>query len=87
MSRAPFQILVFLRRVINDEIEYLLLRRADSGVWQGIAGGGEDDEGPEDAATRETLEETGGCTEHPGGFGICKHDSDSRCRGCPRVGR
>ena len=59
MSRAPFQILVFLRRVINDEIEYLLLRRADSGVWQGIAGGGEDDEGPEDAATRETLEETG----------------------------
>ena len=59
MSRAPLQVLVFLRRVINDEIEYLLLRRADSGVWQGIAGGGEDDEGPEDAAIRETLEETG----------------------------
>lgn len=59
MSRAPFQVLVFLRRVINDEIEYLLLRRADSGVWQGIAGGGEDDEESEDAAIRETLEETG----------------------------
>lgn len=59
MSRAPFQVLVFLRRVINDEFEYLLLRRADSGVWQGVAGGGEDDEGPEDAAIRETLEETG----------------------------
>lgn len=59
MSRAPFQVLVFLRRVINDEIEYLLLRRADSGAWQGIAGGGEDDEGPEDAAIRETLEEAG----------------------------
>ena len=59
MSRASFQVLVFLRRVANDETEYLLLRRADSGVWQGIAGGGEDDEGPEDAAIRETLEETG----------------------------
>lgn len=59
MSRAPFQILVFLRRVINDEIEYLLLRRADSGVWQGIAGGGEDDEGPEDAATGERWRRQG----------------------------
>lgn len=59
MSRAPFQVLVFLRRVVDNEAEYLLLRRADLGVWQGIAGGGENDEGPEDAAIRETLEETG----------------------------
>ena len=59
MSRAPFQILVFLRRVIDGMAECLLLRRADKGVWQGVAGGGEGDETPAEAAIRETFEETG----------------------------
>src|SRR5262249_55905464 len=34
-------------------------RRADNGVWQGIAGGGEDHETPHDAAVREMQEEAG----------------------------
>ena len=59
MSRAPFQILVFLRRHKGEESEYLLLKRADMGVWQGVAGGGEGDETPIVAAIRETREETG----------------------------
>lgn len=59
MSRAPFQILVFLRRHKGEEFEYLLLKRADMGVWQGVAGGGEGDETPIVAAIRETREETG----------------------------
>lgn len=59
MGRAPFQVLVFLRRDNHGTAEYLLLRRADMEVWQGIAGGGEGDETPVEAAIRETLEETG----------------------------
>ncbi len=59
MGRAPFQVLVFLRRSNHGTAEYLLLRRADMGVWQGVAGGGEGDETPVEAAIRETVEETG----------------------------
>ena len=59
MRRAPFQILVFLRRDNDGIVEYLILKRVDMGAWQGIAGGGEDDEAPAEAAIRETLEETG----------------------------
>jgi dATP pyrophosphohydrolase len=36
-----------------------LLRRADLGWWQGVTGGGEDDETPLETARRETFEETG----------------------------
>ena len=60
MARAPFQVLVYPYRTINNEqIRYALLKRADAGWWQGIAGGGEDKETPLDAAIRETYEETG----------------------------
>ncbi len=60
MARAPFQVLVYpYRQSKNGQIEYALLRRSDQGFWQGIAGGGEDDETPLDAAMRETYEETG----------------------------
>jgi len=60
MSRAPFQILVFpYRKVNNSDFEYAILRRADGGYWHSVAGGGEDDETPLEAAKRETLEETG----------------------------
>ena len=57
MPRAPFQVLVlpFRRRAV--ELEYALFRRADLGYWQGIAGGGEDDEQPLAAARREAWEE------------------------------
>lgn len=36
-----------------------MLKRSDLDVWQGIAGGGEGDETPAEAAIRETFEETG----------------------------
>jgi dATP pyrophosphohydrolase len=60
MARAPFQVLVipFVRG--PDAVpRYAVLRRADLGVWQGIAGGGEDGESPEEAARREAAEEAG----------------------------
>lgn len=43
----------------NGEIEYAVFRRADLDCWQGIAGGGEDDETPIEAAKRESHEEAG----------------------------
>ena len=57
--RAPFQVLVVPFRMINDHPEYLLMRRGDLGVWQWVAGGGEDVETPLEAARRELEEETG----------------------------
>jgi dATP pyrophosphohydrolase len=60
MARAPFQVLVYPYRKVGDtEYEYALLRRSDEGWWQAIAGGGEDNETPLEAARRETREETG----------------------------
>ena len=60
MARAPFQVLVYpYRRLKEGQIEYALLKRADEGWWQGIAGGGEDEEKPLEAARRETFEEAG----------------------------
>ncbi len=60
MPRAPFQVLVLPWRPLGrDTLQYALLRRSDAGFWQGIAGGGEDDETPVEAAEREALEEAG----------------------------
>lgn len=59
MSREPYQVLVFLRKRINEQNRYLVLKRADMHVWQGVAGGGEEGETPKEAAIRETFEETG----------------------------
>ena len=60
MARAPFQVLVYpYRRKSNGQIEYALMKRSDEGYWQAIAGGGEDDEKPLEAAKRETYEESG----------------------------
>ncbi len=58
--RAPFQVLVFPYRRTGDGFEFAAFHRADmQGVWQGIAGGGEDEEVPIEAAIRETTEEAG----------------------------
>lgn len=57
--RAPYQVLVFLFRRTGQHIEYALLRRADGGGWQGVAGGGEGAEAPLAAARRELWEEAG----------------------------
>jgi dATP pyrophosphohydrolase len=60
MPRAPFQILVFPYRVIdNNEILYAVFKRSDADYWQAIAGGGEDDETQLEAARRESFEEAG----------------------------
>lgn len=59
-SRAPFQVLIFPYRVLeNGERMYAILRRSDNLGWQGIAGGGEANETPLFAAKRESFEEAG----------------------------
>ncbi len=60
MARAPFNVQVYpYRRAGEGKFEYALLKRADLGFWQGVTGGGEDDETPLETARRETYEETG----------------------------
>lgn len=56
MPRAPFQVLVYpYRRLEGGLVNYALFRRSDAGWWQGIAGGGEGRESPEEAARREAF--------------------------------
>lgn len=57
--RAPFQVLVLPYRITGSNIEYAILKRVDLHYWQGIAGGGEDEETPLEAARREVFEEAG----------------------------
>jgi dATP pyrophosphohydrolase len=60
MPRAAFQVLVLpFRRLPTGAVEFACLRRADDRSWQGVAGGGEEGETPEQAAMRETVEELG----------------------------
>ena len=60
MARAPFNVMVIpYRRAEGGGFEYALLKRSDAGFWQGVSGGGEDDEAPRETARRETYEETG----------------------------
>ncbi len=61
MTRAPFNVLVFVYRRAREGFRYALLRRADAGYWHTVSGGGEDDETPLQAARRETHEEAGLC--------------------------
>jgi dATP pyrophosphohydrolase len=57
--RAPFQILVLPFRLTATEPEFAVLKRRDDDNWQFVAGGGEDNETPLQAARRETQEEIG----------------------------
>ncbi len=57
--RAPLQILAIPYKIVDGSPLYCLLRRSDSEYWQFIAGGGEDDETPLEAARREIFEESG----------------------------
>src|SRR5213596_768725 len=58
MTRAAFQVLVIPYRTMeNGEPRYLVYKRSDLDVWQWIAGGGEDEEKPEQTARREAREE------------------------------
>jgi dihydroneopterin triphosphate diphosphatase len=57
MARAPFQVLVFPYRALDDgDFEFAVFSRAAYRCWQGIAGGGEGEETPLQAAKRESLE-------------------------------
>ena len=57
--RAPFQILAIPYKIVNGSPLYCVFHRADFDQWQFIAGGGEDDESPVQAAKREISEEGG----------------------------
>ena len=57
--RAPFQIMVIPFRRTAARLEFAVLKRSDAEWWQFMAGGGEDDESPLQAARRETEEELG----------------------------
>jgi dihydroneopterin triphosphate diphosphatase len=60
VARSPFQVLVLpYRRGDDGDYEFAVFRRTDDATWQGIAGGGEDDEAPLEAARREAAEEAG----------------------------
>ena len=60
MARAPFQVLALpWRRTGPGVFAFAMFQRSDSACWQGIAGGGEGDETPLDAARREAYEEAG----------------------------
>ncbi|MFN2143810.1 MAG: NUDIX hydrolase [Anaerolineales bacterium] len=69
MARAPFQVLVFpYRRTAAGSYEFAIFFRRSpryGDFWQGIAGGGEDDETPLQAAQRESWEEGGLLPETP----------------------
>lgn len=56
--RAEYQILVipYIRNSIGN-IQYVVFKRLDLNIWQFIAGGGEENEKPIDAAKREAKEE------------------------------
>ncbi len=57
--RAPFQILAIPYRIVDGNPLYCVFHRADFDQWQFLAGGGEDDETPLQAAVREVFEESG----------------------------
>jgi len=59
MPRAPFQVLVLPCRYDGERWLFAVFRRTDSDIWQGIAGGGEEHETPDQAASREAAEEAG----------------------------
>jgi len=61
MARAPYQVLVIPFHLEAGRPLYALFRRnaATGGYWQGIAGGGEGEETPLEAARREAAEEAG----------------------------
>jgi dATP pyrophosphohydrolase len=60
VARAPYQILVLpYRATESGDYEFALFCRSDNECWQGIAGGGEDEETPLQAAKREAWEEAG----------------------------
>ncbi|MEM7247904.1 MAG: GNAT family N-acetyltransferase [Acidobacteriota bacterium] len=59
MPRAPLQAHVLPYRRDAGDRRHAIFKRSDAGWWQVLAGGGEDDETPLEAAVREAGEEAG----------------------------
>jgi dihydroneopterin triphosphate diphosphatase len=59
MSRAPYNILVIPYSLIKNDLVVALFYNRDLSMCQFIAGGGENNEDPFDAARREAIEEGG----------------------------
>lgn len=57
MTRQPRNVVVYPFVRLESSPLFLLLRRSDNGVWQGVAGGVEGVESASDAALRELQEE------------------------------
>lgn len=57
--RAPYQILIFPFIKEKGAYYYAIFKRKDLKIWQGIAGGGENKETPDEAVKREGYEEAG----------------------------
>lgn len=60
MARARYQVLVIPYCIQDDQVQFCLFRRSDMGIWQFIAGGGEEEDLSIIAsAKREAFEEAG----------------------------
>jgi len=57
--RRPIQVLVLPYKYCSNQIQFLIFKRSDLNVWQGIAGGVEENETVYQAAKREANEEAG----------------------------
>jgi len=55
--RAPYQVLIFPFIKEENKYCYAIFKRKDLNIWQGLAGGGEAEEMPLEAAKREAYEE------------------------------
>lgn len=60
MARARYQVLVIPYCIQDGNVQFCLFRRSDMGIWQFIAGGGEEDDiSIIESAKREAFEEAG----------------------------
>lgn len=60
MARARYQVLVIPYCIEDGSVHFCLFRRSDMGIWQFIAGGGEEEDSSIlESAKREAFEEAG----------------------------
>ena len=60
MARVMYQVLVIPYCIKDNKAQFCLFRRSDMGIWQFIAGGGDDEDGSIiESAKREAFEEAG----------------------------
>ena len=60
MARAPYQVLILPYRIRDQKAEFCVFRRRDMGIWQFLAGGGEEEDASvTESEKREAFEEAG----------------------------